>query len=103
MATASTSNFLQPPATKLPERLESSEEYRNMFAMTQRIFPGQVDVRREQDPEFPEEYVVFAVEAHGSLEEVMARDAAWHRECGKLAFPSPHLYGLDLIVDDECA
>lgn len=102
MATAPTQNVSQLPAPRLPDDLESSEEYRNVLAMTQRLFPGPVEVRREQDPEFPEEYVVFDVQAHGNLKQVMALDREWHRECGELAPATWYLYRLDFVVDDEC-
>lgn len=103
MATAPKYNLAPFPEPTLPDDLESSEEYRNVLAMTQRLFPGPVGICRKYDPEFPEEYVVFSVQAHGDLKQVMSLDREWHCECGKLAPLASHLYGLDLIVDDECA
>lgn len=90
-----------PDIPVLPERLEDSEEYRDVLAMTQRLFPGPIEIHREQDPELPEEYVVFDVHPRGSFEEVMARDREWHRECGMLAGSGCFLYGLALWLDDE--
>ncbi|OYV81707.1 MAG: hypothetical protein B7Z73_17765, partial [Planctomycetia bacterium 21-64-5] len=43
------------PIPVLPERLEESEEYRNVLAMTQRLFPGPIRITRKHDPELPEE------------------------------------------------
>lgn len=102
MATAPTRNVSLSQTPALPDDLESSEEYRNVLAMTQRLFPGPIEVRREHDPEFPEEYVVFDVQAHEDLKQVMALDRQWHRECGELAPTAWYLYRLDFIFDDEC-
>lgn len=85
----------------LPGQLESSEEYRDVLAMTQRLFPGPVEVRRERDPEFPEEYVVFDVQVHGDLKSLMALESQWHRECGNLAPVAWYLYRLDFVIHDE--
>lgn len=99
MATASTQNssFSQPT---LPERLEDSEEYRRVLALTQRLFPGPISIRREHDPELPEEYVVFDVCAEGPFEEVRARDREWCRECRNLAGPAFFLYRLALWFEN---
>lgn len=101
MATAPIETLSLPQPT-LPERLEDSEEYRHILAMTQRLFPGSVGVRRKQDPEFWEEYLVFHVRAHGTLERVMTSDREWHRECRRLAPSAPQLYRLALRLDDGC-
>ncbi|HQU46689.1 MAG TPA: hypothetical protein PK867_28040, partial [Pirellulales bacterium] len=58
------------PIPVLPERLEESEEYRNVLAMTQRLFPGPIRITRKHDPELPEEYVVFEVQSLGTFEQV---------------------------------
>lgn len=102
MATAPKYNLAPFPEPTLPDDLESSEEYRNVLAMTQRLFPGPVGVRRERDPELPEEDMVFDVQTHGYLMQVMAIDRAWHRECGDLAPMAWYLYRLDSVVEDEC-
>src|SRR5487761_87946 len=101
MATIPAHTTPKVPEPVLPENLESSEDYCNVLAMTQRMFPGPVGVRRKEDPEFPEEYLVFDVHAHGILEQVMARDLEWHRECRKLAPAASHLYRLALALDNE--
>jgi hypothetical protein len=101
MATAESQNSWQFPEPTLPEQLESSHEYRQVFAMTERLFPGPITVQRKHDPELPEEYVVFDVRAQGSFEQVMVRDREWHRECGELAPLSFHLYHLALMFDDD--
>lgn len=102
MATAPRPDVALFHEARLPDQLESSEEYRNVLAMTQRLFPGPVEVRRERDPEFPEEYVVFDVQVHGNLKQVMTLDSQWHRECGNLAPVAWYLYRLDFVIDDEC-
>lgn len=102
MSTAPKYHLASFPEPMLPDDLESSEEYRDVLAMTQRLFPGPVGVRREHDPELPEEYVVFDVHAHGTLDEIMIRDLEWHRECGKIAPVAWFLYGLAIAVDHDC-
>lgn len=69
-----------------------------MLAMTERLFPGPVGVRREHDPELPEEYVMFDVHVMGTLDEMMVRDRQWHRELGELAPVGWFLYGLSMAV-----
>ena len=98
MATASTQNSSFPQPT-LPERLEDSEEYRQVLALTQRLFPGPINIRRQQDPELPEEYVVFEVHALGTFDEVMVLDYEWHRELGTLAPVGFFLYRLAVLFD----
>ena len=100
MASAATQNSSPFPEPTLPERLEESEEYRQVLAMTQRLFPGPVGVRRKEDPEFPEEYVVFNVRANGTFEEGRARDRDWHRECLSLAGSASFLYRLAVWFED---
>lgn len=103
MATAVTQNSSPFPEPTLPERLEDSEEYRQVLAMTQRLFPGPLGVQRKQDPEFPEEYVVFEVHPRGTFEDVMARDYKWHDELGELAPVGSFLYRLAVWFDDASA
>lgn len=102
MSTRPKYNLAPFPEPTLPDDLESSEEYRNVLAMTQRLFPGPVGVHREHDPELHEEYVVFDVHAHGSFDERTARELEWHRECGKLAPLARYLFDLAMAVDHDC-
>lgn len=99
MATAPKYDFTPFPEPTLPDDLESSEEYRGVLAMTRRLFPGPVGVRREHDPELPEEYVVFDVQVGGTLEDNMALNRQWHQECGKLSPVGWFLYGLAMNVE----
>lgn len=100
MATAPKYNLAPFSEPTLPDDLESSEEYRNVLAMTQGLFPGPVGVRRKQDPELPEEYVVFDVHVRGTLEEIMSLDRQWHRECCKLARVESFPCCLAMTVED---
>ena len=79
----------------------AAAEYEKILSMTQRLFPGPVNVRRKADPEFDEEYFVFKATAGGDFEDVMTRDAQWHRECRQLAPSSRHLYRLRLEIQNE--
>ncbi|HET6881881.1 MAG TPA: hypothetical protein VFI31_17075 [Pirellulales bacterium] len=101
MATVPARSNVKISEPVLPEDLESSEEYRNVLTMTQRLFPGLVVVRREQDPELPEEYVVFEVQVKGTLDEIMALDRQWHQECCELARMETFPCCLAMTVQDE--
>lgn len=100
MATAAAHDPSPFPEPTLPERLEDSEEYRQVLAMTQRLFPGPINIRRQHDPELPEEYAVFEVHPRGAFEEIMARDYQWHEELGVLAPIGFFLYHLAVWFDD---
>ena len=100
MATVPTQNLPQFPEPTLPEQLESSEEYRNVLAMTQRLFPGPVEMCRKHDPELPKEYVVFDVHPRGTFEQIMAREYEWHHQLGELAPIGFFLYRLAVWFDD---
>jgi hypothetical protein len=102
MATAPRHNLAPFPEPTLPDDLESSEEFRDVLAMTQRMFPGPVGVRRKHDPELPEEYVVFDVQVRGTLKEIMALDRQWHRKLGDFAPVGWFLYRLAMAVDQNC-
>lgn len=74
-------------------------EYSKVLALTQRLFPGPIEVQREQDPELPgHEYLVFNVVAKGCLEDIVSRDRDWHRELAKIALHSPNVYCLNIDV-----
>ena len=47
--------------------------------LTQALFPGQVRVEVEEDPELPDAtYLVFNVTAEGTLAEIVDRRMQWH-------------------------
>jgi hypothetical protein len=49
--------------------------------LTQSLFPGQVRVEVEQDPEIPDDsYLVFNVTAEGPLADVVNRRLQWHEQ-----------------------
>lgn len=74
-------------------------EIRAVLSMTERLFPGPVDVRHEVDPEIAgHHYMDFNVVAHGSLDEIMTRDVQWHRELLRIAPRSPNIYCLNIDV-----
>jgi hypothetical protein len=74
-------------------------EYDKVVAITQRLFPGPIDVQREKDPEVEgQEYLVLNVVADGTLDEIVARDAQWHHELARIALHSPNVYCLNIDV-----
>jgi hypothetical protein len=53
--------------------------------LTQSLFPGQVRVEVEQDPELPDDsYLVFNVAAEGTLAEIVSRRLQWHDQVREL-------------------
>lgn len=78
----------------------TAAEYGEVRALTERLFPGPIDVRRELDPEIPDyDYLVFNVGACGTVEEVSARDAQWHHELAKIAPNPSHVYCLNIDIE----
>jgi len=53
--------------------------------LTQSLFPGQVRVEVEEDPELPDaSYLVFNVTAEGTLVDVVNRRMQWHEQVREL-------------------
>ena len=78
-----------------------AEEYGAVLAMTDRLFPGRVDVRHELDPEIAGHYYLdFNVVAHGTLDDIMARDVQWHQELGRVAPRSLGAYCLNIDIQE---
>ena len=70
-----------------------------MLSLTERLFPGPIQVRHEIDPEIPgHHYLVFEVMAKGTFDDAMARDRQWHREIARLARQSTNVYTLMIEV-----
>lgn len=85
----------------VPAQLYPAAEYNAVLAMTKRLFPGEIDVRRETDPEIVgHEYMVFNVIAHGTVDDAISRDRQWHRELIQLAPKSPSVYCLNIDVQE---
>lgn len=81
-------------------RCYTAAEYGEVRALTERLFSGPIDVRRELDPEIPDyDYLVFNVGVCGTVEEVSARDAQWHRELAKIALNPSHAYCLKIDIE----
>lgn len=75
------------------------DEYHKVLALTERLFPGSIDVRHERDPEIQgHEYLVFNVSASGTVDDAVARDAQWHRELARIALHSSNVYCLNIDV-----
>ncbi len=53
--------------------------------LTQELFPGQVRVEVEQDPEIPDDsYLVFNVAAEGTVPDIVKRRLEWHNQVREL-------------------
>lgn len=97
------SSSVAGPESSIPTGAPSypTGEYNAVLAMTKRLFPGQIDVRRETDPEIAgHEYMVFNVIAHGTVEEAISRDRQWHRELVRIAAQSLSVYCLNIDVQE---
>jgi hypothetical protein len=74
-------------------------EHERILSMTERLFPGPIDVRHEMDPEISgHHYFVLGVVAKGDFDDIMARDRQWHREIAREASRSAHVYTLTIDV-----
>lgn len=66
------------PARPVPPVFNELEE---VVRLTRKLFPGEVRVEFEQDPELPGElYVVFNVVAEGDLEDCINRRLTWRQQ-----------------------
>lgn len=74
-------------------------EFQRVLSMTERLFPGPIQVRHEIDPEIPgHHYLIFGVVGSGSFDDIMARDRQWHREIAHQAKLSANVYTLMIDV-----
>lgn len=105
MANDATKIFSAPPHSEAgfhtPAPTYPAAEYNAVLAMTERLFPGPVDVRHESDPEIAgHHYLDLNVVAHGALEDIMARDAQWRRELLQIAPGLPNVYCLNIDIGE---
>jgi hypothetical protein len=83
----------------MPPSAYPPAEYQRVLSMTERLFPGPIQIRHEVDPEIPEHhYLVFEVVGNGSFDDIMARDRQWHREIAREARQSASVYTLMIDV-----
>jgi hypothetical protein len=75
-------------ALENPCRIDSSTIVATMgriIAMSERLFPGPVNVEYSFDPENPsDEYLVFEVVAHGEYKDYCNREFEWHEEVERI-------------------
>lgn len=76
---------------------QTREDLERVVGFTKEIFPGELEIREEDDPEIPGVgYVVLSVTAQGSVEEVVARNDRWHRELRGSSLRRPELFRLSI-------
>lgn len=74
----------------------------DILALTEEIFPGEVRIDVEADPEWPQDrYVVFTVKADGDARELVQRQCEWHRRVLAVAPDSLNLLRLSIVAYDR--
>lgn len=80
-----------------PESDDLSRVMVDVVRVTQELFPGPVSAQVMGDPEYPQErFTVIEARASGRAEDVLDRQAEWHRRISRL---SPHCSTLRLTLD----
>lgn len=63
------------------ESLVGREQFAQVQNLTHSIFPGELSVEVQSDPESPcERFIVFNVSALGPMDELVRRQRTWHDE-----------------------
>lgn len=75
-----------PADTSLPQSILSiPDEFSGAVRLTRELFPGEVGIEVEDDPEMPgKTYVVFNVTAKGQVDDVINRRLEWRRQIHEL-------------------
>lgn len=83
-----------------PGSAELAKMIRQVSAMTLELFPGRLAIDTDVDPEIRDDVcLLFQVEASGSVEEIVARNNAWHHKLVTIAPKWPGLFCLSIDVD----
>jgi hypothetical protein len=80
-----------------PPPLELRQLCRQVAGFTAELFPGAMGVEVRVDPEIPDDlYLVFQVGATASVDEIVQRDAEWHRRLVGVARRWPGMFRLSI-------
>lgn len=80
-----------------PPAVELRQLCRQVAGFTAELFPGAMDVEVRVDPEIADDlYFVFEVLAAGSADEIVERDAEWHRRLVGVARRWPGMFRLSV-------
>ena len=80
-----------------PSSVELRRLCDQVMSFTAELFPGAMDVEVRVDPEIADDlYFVFEVLAAGSADEIVERDAEWHRRLVGVARRWPGMFRLSV-------
>lgn len=82
---------------ELARQLGIGQQIFEVAEFTRSTFPGPFAAEAEFDPEWPDDrWICFYVEAEGSFDEILEREAEWGRQIESLV--APHLDAVTLFV-----
>jgi hypothetical protein len=75
-----------PDPERFAAELGIEREFAEIKSLTEKMFPGEICVVVEADPECPEEpFIVFCVRAVGDVQALVERQVDWHSAALRLA------------------
>jgi hypothetical protein len=81
----------------MPRKAETCRDWDVLLESTRKLFPGDLRVTSEFDPEYPErEFTILHVSAHGEINSIVDREAQWIAMLNQLA---PGVTGIRLSID----
>ena len=91
-------NLAVPPGKlSLPRTNEASLDWEALLEATRKLFPGELEVTTEFDPEHPEQnFTVVHVSAEGEIDSIVDRELQWVALLNQLA---PGMPGIRLSID----
>jgi hypothetical protein len=83
----------------MPAASEAAVDWPVLLEATKRLFPGELRVATEFDPEYPEQTLtVVHVSAHGDIGSIVDRESQWVAMLNRLA---PGVPGIRLSIDPQ--
>lgn len=70
-------------------------------AYTAQLFSGEVALELVRDAEFGDQSFLVAVQAHGTVDQLIDKSDQWHRNLHSVAKGQAYLYGLSIFPLDE--
>jgi len=89
------------PDLRLSEACDTLAVIEAVRDYTAGIFDGEARVEVVFDPEFGDRSFLVSVKAHGTVDQLIDKSDAWHRNLDAIALDMSSLYGLSIIPLDE--
>lgn len=81
----------------MPRTAETCRDWGVLLESTRKLFPGELRVTTEFDPQYPErEFTILHVSAHGEIGSIVDRESQWVAMLNQLA---PGVSGIRLSID----